>query len=466
MWVVDNLHLIVGVEEWQFLTRVPKGVSIIATCDSSYVDLIATVTPQVTSRSITLPRIDAGYTWSLQQHYCQAYQYEPDDQLVWKMVEKNTVHTVSHARTILMAHRLVTREDAPWKGAQAKAFDDLLECPDAETAFVRLVRHMQTWQPELAQVIIMTAWSHRGLREMELLALIDTLNQTHLRRYKEMVLDEVLMPVFGVYDFVNITLKLALRKSMLSKESRKEWHLAPPALQKMIDFFGNPQNGSDLRRSVECPTIFSSDSTNSKLFDYLTSCQSASLLATSQQIHMTPKYIHEINLTISQYVGLILDDLQQQFGVRVDHRAEEHTTESGSSLHSSETIKKIFNMFAVHKNAADALHHSNKVGFATKNDGSLTMSCDDWMHAVEYLELMDSDEEHCVSESEAMDIFVHASGADEAAEISFTEFRYALMNLGKRIGIQLNEMLQTCLEIAQLHRLFNFYAAGARPAAM
>ena len=61
---------------------------------------------------------------------------------------------------------------------------------------------------------------------------------------------------------------------------------------------------------------------------------------------------------------------------------------------------------------------------------------------------------------------MHASGADEAAEISFTEFRYALMNLGKRIGMQLNEMLQTCLEIAQLHRLFNFYAAGARPAAM
>jgi hypothetical protein len=47
---------------------------------------------------------------------------------------------------------------------------------------------------------------------MELLALIDSLNQTQLRRYKEMLLDELLLPLFGVYDFITPSLKMALRR--------------------------------------------------------------------------------------------------------------------------------------------------------------------------------------------------------------------------------------------------------------
>jgi hypothetical protein len=64
----------------------------------------------------------------------------------------------------------------------------------------------------LRQVLLMMAWSHRGLREMELLALIDSLNQTQLRRYKEMLLDELLLPLFGIYDFITPSLKMALRR--------------------------------------------------------------------------------------------------------------------------------------------------------------------------------------------------------------------------------------------------------------
>ena len=64
----------------------------------------------------------------------------------------------------------------------------------------------------MLQVLLMMAWSHRGLREMELLALIDSLNQTQLRRYKEMLLDELLLPLFGVYDFITPSLKMALRR--------------------------------------------------------------------------------------------------------------------------------------------------------------------------------------------------------------------------------------------------------------
>ena len=65
---------------------------------------------------------------------------------------------------------------------------------------------LQQWEPMLAQVLMMTAWSHRGLREMELLSLIDTLSQVQLRRYKEILLDELFMPMFGVYEFINASL--------------------------------------------------------------------------------------------------------------------------------------------------------------------------------------------------------------------------------------------------------------------
>ena len=75
-----------------------------------------------------------------------------------------------------MTHRLITEEGAPWQDPNT-----IIHCENAEAAFVRLVIMMQSWEPLLAQLLIMTAFSNRGLREMELLSLIDSLNQSQDR---------------------------------------------------------------------------------------------------------------------------------------------------------------------------------------------------------------------------------------------------------------------------------------------
>lgn len=65
----------------------------------------------------------------------------------------------------------------------------MIKCPDGTAAFIKLVVLLQAWEPMLSDVVMMTAWSNRGLREMELLALVGSLNQAQLRRYKEVSLD-------------------------------------------------------------------------------------------------------------------------------------------------------------------------------------------------------------------------------------------------------------------------------------
>ncbi len=125
IWVIDNLHLVVGVDDLRFLFQsAPKGVVVLATCDTSRADIVALLTSP-TSRIVSIPSLDAEHTWSLQQHYCEAYQYEPDDELVWKIVEKGSNYTVSHVRTILMAHRLMREENASWTDSDVT---DIMEC--------------------------------------------------------------------------------------------------------------------------------------------------------------------------------------------------------------------------------------------------------------------------------------------------------------------------------------------------
>ena len=298
--------------------------------------------------------------------------------------------------------------------------------------------------------------AHRGLREMELLSLIDTLNQAQLRRYKEIILDELFLPIFGVYDFVNASLKLALRTSMRAKESRKEWSLAQPCLQQMVTFFGDAANGSAMRRSIECPTIFLSESTNANLFEYLTTSLSASLLVKSAQVHLLPIFLERMEQDMNQYVSLILENLQQEFGQR--QVPQEITQERHLTL--EESLTKIWELFAVPKHPDDLTRQAAKNGFVTKHDVSHTMTIQHWLNAMGYLELLDDTEETNLTNADAVEVFLQVSGADEAAEISFTEFRFALMNLGKRLGLQLKAMILNCLQIAQLHKLFNYYAAG------
>jgi len=162
VWIIDNVHLIVGVSDWQFLSRVTTGVTIIATIDDDarHLDLVQAISPQTSSKVVSICALDAGFMWGLQQHYCQLYDVAPDDELVWKMVamteELGTVLNVSHARTIWMAHRLMTQEGAPWPNV-----DNLIQSADAAVAFVTLVQQLQQWEPVLAQIIVLTAWSHR-----------------------------------------------------------------------------------------------------------------------------------------------------------------------------------------------------------------------------------------------------------------------------------------------------------------
>ena len=224
-------------------------------------------------------------------------------------------------------------------------------------------------------------------------------------------------------------------------------------------------------RSVECPTIFSSDSSMSKLFEYITTSESASLLVVSNQLHLLPSYLERIKLSEATFAGLILDSLQQQFGVRVEAGTEANIKSSKTvqSQDLASSLTKIFTMFTVRKAASDAggvdgLHHASKVAFATKNESAYTMSFDEWMHAVEYLELMDDTEDQCITWEDAASIFAKASGSDLDAEISMAEFRHALIEVGKRLHVQLNDMVHRSLHIAQLHKLFNFYAAGAKVA--
>jgi len=218
-----------------------------------------------------------------------------------------------------------------------------------------------------------------------------------------------------------------------------------------------------LCRSVECPTLFSSDSSMDNLFEYITTSESASHLIVSSQTHLLASYLERVKLNMASFAGLILDSLQQQFGVRVEVGKDETETKSSkSSLSLSASLNKIFHMFAVHNGAShDGSHHASKVAFATKNESTFTMNLDDWMHAVEYLELMDDTEACSLSREDAMSIFVRASGSDKDAEISFLEFRHALIQVGKKLDLQLSDLVQRSLHIAQLHKLFNFYAAGA-----
>lgn len=92
---------------------------------------------------------------------------------------------VCHVRVILMAHRLKHEEKAP---ISDRNIDDIIKCQDGASAFVKLIALIQTWEPLLADIVMMTAWSNRGLREMELLALIGSLNQAKMRRFKEVPL--------------------------------------------------------------------------------------------------------------------------------------------------------------------------------------------------------------------------------------------------------------------------------------
>ena len=80
----------------------------------------------------------------------------------------------------------------------ASGLEQIIRAADGATAFMLLMQALQAWQPLMTQLLMMLAWSHRGLREMELLQLLPTLNHATLRAFKDMILDEMLMPVFGV----------------------------------------------------------------------------------------------------------------------------------------------------------------------------------------------------------------------------------------------------------------------------
>lgn len=319
---------------------------------------------------------------------------------------------------------------------------------------MKLMLVLQQWEPMLAQVLMMTAWSHRGLREMELLSLIDTLSQVQLRRYKEIILDELFMPMFGVYEFINTSLKWALRRSMSEKETRKEWKLASPSLHAMLAFFGNTSNVSDFRRSVECPTLFFSDSSNEKLFNYITTSQCASLMVASKQTHLVEKYMQKIDLSMNQFVGFILNDMQQRFGESVQ---KNHAYQTVCTSSNPTELIKIFQQFSVSK-TPDSAHYASKFSFTKQNDGWHTMSCNEWLRALEFLELIKIPTKECISEGEAIKIFDYVSGMDLQAEISYIEFRYALMTVCEKLTLPSSSVIQSCSEVTQLHRFFDFFA--------
>jgi hypothetical protein len=460
VWVIDNLHLVVGVEEWQFLARLPKGVCIIATCDSSHVDLIQSVTPQTTSHILPIEGFDAGSIWALQQHYCRAYGLEPDDEFVFRIVEIESVRTIAHARIVLMAHRLMLDQGAPWS---REDLDNVISAVDAPTAFVRLVQLVQKWEPMLAQVIMMTAWSHRGLREMELLSMLDKLDQAKLRMYKLCLLDELLAPLFGIYDFVNLSFKVALRQSMLAKERDKEWPLAMPTLQALICFFSDSKC-SQMRRCVECPTLFSADATTDRLFEYMTSAENAATLVPSFQVHWVSGYLDRLQISRNQFVSFLLDDMQNQFGKRVSRIDDE--IKNSKQSNPEESLRLVFEMFALKESRAE-IDASNVVSKSeSKKQSHYSMDHSTWFRAISYLELLDHSEEHSISEKDIEEIFQHISGADVNASIHFMEFRHGMIEIGKKMGMQIMDLIAHCLNIAQLHRLFNFYAAGGNEKAV
>ena len=273
IWVVDNINLVVGVTDWQFLHHGLATVGVlVASCEGRQSELMQAFEGSQISE-LLIPPIDAGDTWALQQHYCTAYGTAPDDEFIWKIVasEQDTevegavaercVRSVSHVRIALMTHRLIHEEGLPMT---ASGLEQIIRAADGATAFVLLMQALQAWQPLMTQLLMMLAWSHRGLREMELLQLLPTLNHATLRAFKDMILDEMLMPVFGVYDYMSPSLKLAFRHSMLAKDSRQQWPLALPALQAMMTFFLDHEKCSLHRRVVECPMIFCSDPSNER----------------------------------------------------------------------------------------------------------------------------------------------------------------------------------------------------------
>ena len=82
-----------------------------------------------------------------------------------------------------------------------------------------------------------------------------------------------------------------------------------------------------------------------RLLDFLTNSEHSSMLVASGQVHLTPRFLAKMQITLEQYVGFVLDDFQKRFGSRVSNL--DSPSSQSKDFKPEKSMRKVFETFAV-----------------------------------------------------------------------------------------------------------------------
>lgn len=117
-----------------------------------------------------------------------------------------------------------------------------------------------------------------------------------------------------------------------------------------------------------------------RLLDFLTNSEHSSMLVASGQVHLTPRFLAKMQITLEQYVGFVLDDFQKRFGSRVSNL--DSPSSQSKDFKPEKSMRKVFETFAIQKQQIDQAKGSRKIAFATRNEVQHTMTCAKFLNAL------------------------------------------------------------------------------------
>ena len=406
IWLIDGLDKMPNTDfAWlkRIVTQVKKRLRIIVSvCTSDHqkylnitnivgeVDYGSVKEGPVTSTSqIEIPKLTPGSVYTSATFFMSKYDMETDDSIVEAISTSSNVASLMHLKMLLVGFRLMTQGQQGLTGRQV--IETLLELHSAEEVFVYVIKSIKDREPVLTEILIYIALSQRGMREGELHSLTGFKFDT-MRRFRDILIDEMCVTFFGVLDFQSSSIKLALRESY--QESTAFWDEGRNVshIEALTSFFSNVAPAR--RRSCELPHLMCMHEVHEGLFNLLSNSNMCSILVDLDLKHMMSDFLTGMQLTAGEYVASVELDFQNTWGSKDGDGAGRIANERANFL--QRTLRLLFFAFSRSKDATSTGATLNTRSIRSNKFSSLrslgrdikVMGISEFLSCIDWLELL------------------------------------------------------------------------------